>query len=79
MKNYPQPELQFQYITYPPQISIKQIPSHLYPYYYNNSQNQNYQYNNQPTHTHTDNSCFICIAKGIALICCCFVVEEDNN
>jgi len=83
MNNYPQPsapplepELQFQYITYPQHVAnsqyIHQIPNHMHSYY-------NTNYNNIKVKSEENNiNCFTYIATCVALVCCCFVAEETT-
>lgn len=82
MNIYPQPsapsfepKLQFQYITYPEHMAnpqyITQLPLHIQSYY-----NQNYHNNIKASSKQNYNNCFTNIAKCIAFLCCCFVVDE---
>ena len=84
MNNYPQPsapplepELQFQYITYPHYVAnsqyIHQIPNHMHSYY-----NTNYNNNIKVKSEENNINCFTCIATCVALVCCCFVAEETT-
>jgi len=72
-----EPEIQFQYITYPQYIAnsqyITQLPMHMRPYY-----NQNY-HSNTKVNSEQNNNCFEYIATCIAFFCCCFVVDENRT
>jgi len=82
MNIYPQPsappiepKLQFQYIIYPEHMAnpqyITQLPLHIQSYY-----KQNYYNNTKASSTQNSNNYFTYIAKCIAFVCCCFVVDE---
>jgi len=90
MNNYPkpsapplEPELQFQYITYPKQLAnpnyINSLPQYIQPYYNNTSENRTNYYNHGESHSDKNTDCFVYIASAIAFICCCFVVDEETN
>ena len=70
-----QPELQFQYIIYPPGMNKQQYPI---------PQCLHYRYNCNPTYYTSsnieqkyDNTCCTNLAKAIAFLCCCFVLEDE--
>ena len=90
MNNYPkpsapplEPELQFQYITYPQQISnpnyINSLPQHVQPYYRNTYENRSTYYNHGEIGSEKNTSCFTYIATAIACICCCFIVDDETR
>jgi len=83
MNNNPQPsapplepELQFQYITYPPQLANPQY-IHSLPQYIQSQYNSNY-YNHGKVSSEKNTNCLTYIAKCIAFFCCCFVVDETR-
>jgi len=83
MNIYPQPsapplepELQFQYITYPQHIANPQYITPI-PRYMQSNYNQNY-HNNIVSSKQNDNNCFTYIATFVGFFCCCFVVDETR-
>jgi len=77
MNNYPQPStppleptLQFQYITYPQTLAQPKYPDTI-SYFYSS--------NIQPETRKEKKTCFTYLATGIALICCCFISDENEN
>ncbi len=71
------PELQFQYITYPIGMINKQYPIPQYLHYRCNYNSTYYTSSNRNIQHQYDNTSCTILAKEIAFLCCCFVVEEE--
>jgi hypothetical protein len=75
MNVYPQPSappLEPE-ISYPPPVSSIQFTP-----FYNNSPQVLYYFRSPPPQPIHERNNFAFIASAIALVCCCFVAEEDN-